>query len=294
LGLGALSGAGAAAGTALTGSIGGTAVTGVDQAIVLDDDTAVTITGASNSVTTVSDDGTRFRAASQVTQGEQYELKLLLRNRADVNLAGELLLAVDDPLQISATGGEFAQIQRVSENRFSLAVSRLANGTDGQTAPDTVTLTIAVPNDADPGFYEIPGTITTGSRSSAAFNRLVGATVTFSGKSTNSGNSFEVTDPNTTRSISIKNGGSDNIELDITITDRYSNPISDETVELSTTAGEDNYFTKPSPATNTNGIASSTFQTSATDDDSSYEISATLPSTGVTLKVTVEQGDPNS
>jgi hypothetical protein len=44
LGLGALSGAGAAAGTALTGSIGGTAVTGVDQAIVLDDDTAVNIT----------------------------------------------------------------------------------------------------------------------------------------------------------------------------------------------------------------------------------------------------------
>jgi hypothetical protein len=35
-----------------------------------------------------------------------------------------------------------------------------------------VTLTIAVPNDADPGFYEITGTITTGSRSSAAFNRL--------------------------------------------------------------------------------------------------------------------------
>jgi hypothetical protein len=175
LGLGALSGAGAATGTALTGSIGGTAVTGVDQAIVLDDDTAVTITGANNSVTTVSDDGTRFRAASQVTQGEQYELELLLRNRADVNLAGELLLAVDDPLQISATGGEFAQIQRVSENRFSLAVSRLANGTSGGTnVPDTVTLTVAVPADSDPGFYEMKGKIVTGKRSSGGFDETIG------------------------------------------------------------------------------------------------------------------------
>jgi hypothetical protein len=172
LGLGTLSGAGAAAGTALTGAVDGTAVTGVDQALVLDDDTAVNVNGANDSVTTVSADGTRFRAASQVTQGEQYEVELLLRNRADVNLAGELLLAVDEPLQISATGGEFAQIQRVAKNRFILAVSRFANGTDGATAPNTVTLTIAVPNGADPGFYEIKGEIVTGTRSSAAFNRL--------------------------------------------------------------------------------------------------------------------------
>lgn len=293
LGLGALSGAGAATGTALTGSIGGTAVTGVDQAIVLDDDTAVTITGANNSVTTVSDDGTRFRAASQVTQGEQYELELLLRNRADVNLAGELLLAVDDPLQISATGGEFAQIQRVSENRFSLAVSRLANGTDGQTAPDTVTLTIAVPNDADPGFYEITGAITTGSRSSAAFNRLVGATVRFSGKGTeSSGKTFEVTDPNTPGSISINNGGDDDIDLEIKITDRYSNPISGETVELSTNNTLNGSFDDSKPSTDSNGIASCQFETAAQDDDTAYTISATLPSTGVTLEVEVNQGNP--
>jgi hypothetical protein len=295
LGLGTLSGVGATAGTALTGAIDGTAVTGVDQALVLDDDTAVNVNGANDSVTTVSADGTRFRAASQVTQGEQYEVELLLRNRADVNLAGELLLAVDEPLQISATGGEFAQIQRVAKNRFSLAVSRLANGTDGDTAPDTVTLTIAVPNGADPGFYEITGTITTEGRSSAAFNRLVGATITFSGDSTDSGNSFDITEQDSPGSISIKNGGSDDINVDIRITDRYSNPISGETVELNEDVNGS--FSNTDPETDSNGLAESTFQTTSDDNDSNYTITATVAlqdGDDVELKVDVKQGNPNS
>jgi len=286
-----LSGVGATAGTALSGQVDGTATTEVDQAIVLDGDDAVNSTAA-NSLTTVSADGTQFRVASQVFQGETYDLELILRNRANVDLDGELLLELEGPLQISAAGGEFTQVQRVDSDRFILAVSSLANGTDGDTDPDTVTLTVAVPNDAEPGFYDISGTIVTGTRSSADFDETVGGTVTFSGESTESPvDSFETTGSNTA-TIDINNGADDNIHLAIEITDRSSNPISDVSTDFSKSTVSGSFDTDHPVSTDDDGIAENRYRPSIDKNGETFTISAEVPSLGVTLKVEVTQGSP--
>jgi len=151
-----LAAVGAATGIVLAGSVSGTAATEVDQSIVIGSQDNVTVVDSTgDSLTTVSADGTEFRTATNVFQGEDYEIELNLTNNADVDLNGELILSADEPLQISVDDpGTGIDVQRLDMDTFLFTIN-------GDTDPDegTVTVTVAAPNDIEPGFYEIEGQI---------------------------------------------------------------------------------------------------------------------------------------
>jgi hypothetical protein len=147
-----LAAVGAATGITLAGSISGTAATEVDQAITLDD-TSVTGDAVDSNLTTVSDDGTEFRTGASVNQGDSYDVKLNINNTANTSLNGRLILSADAPLQVSADGDDTVDVQRLDSETFLMK----HNGTNGSAG--TVTITVAAPNDIEPGFYEIQGEV---------------------------------------------------------------------------------------------------------------------------------------
>jgi hypothetical protein len=145
-----LAAVGAATGITLAGSISGTAATEVDQAITLDD-TSVTGDAVDSSLTTVSDDGTEFRTGASVNQGDSYDVELTLNNTANTTLNGQLILSADAPLQVSADGDNTnVTVQRLDSETFLL---------EHEEGTGTVTITVAAPNDIEPGFYEIQGEV---------------------------------------------------------------------------------------------------------------------------------------
>ena len=151
-----LAAVGAATGITLAGSISGTAATEVDQAITLNEsNTGVTGDAVDSNLTTVSDDGTEFRTGVSVNQGDSYKMNISLDNEANTTLNGQLILSADAPLQVSAEGddNDTVNVQRLDSETFLLEHT----GTDGTSG--TVTITVAAPNDIEPGFYEIQGEV---------------------------------------------------------------------------------------------------------------------------------------
>jgi uncharacterized membrane protein len=149
-----LAAVGAATGITLAGSISGTAATEVDQAITLNESNTVASGDALDSnLTTVSDDGTEFRTGVSVNQGDSYKMNISLDNEANTALNGQLILSADAPLQVSAEGDDNVNVQRLDSETFLLE----HRGTDGTSG--TVTITVAAPNDIEPGFYEIQGEV---------------------------------------------------------------------------------------------------------------------------------------
>lgn len=149
-----LAAVGAATGITLAGSISGTAATEVDQAITLNEsNTDVSGDALDSNLTTVSDDGTEFRTGVSVNQGDSYKMEIGLDNEANTTLNGQLILSADAPLQVSAEGDNTVNVQRLDSESFLIEHT----GKDGDSG--TVTITVAAPNDIEPGFYEIQGEV---------------------------------------------------------------------------------------------------------------------------------------
>jgi hypothetical protein len=149
-----VAGAGAAVGTVLAGQIGGEMPVTVSQALVVK---AVDIPDANvdEDFTSLSDDGTGFTAAAEVDTGMDYTIDLALGNNGDEALVGKLTLILPDGITVSlAEADGVTNLTRTGLYTwmFDLAASETDTTTD-------ITITVAVADDLDPGFYPIEGTI---------------------------------------------------------------------------------------------------------------------------------------
>lgn len=126
-----LPGAGAAAGVTFAGDVTGTATTKVDQAITVN--SATTAGNVNNALGTVSDDGTKFRHAVNINQGDEYELLLDMSNRGDQALNGRLVLKVPSPLTYTVTGVNGIEVARLDMSEWMITVQSWTGPTETVT-----------------------------------------------------------------------------------------------------------------------------------------------------------------
>lgn len=147
-------GMGAASATTFQGWVEGTAVAKVDNAIEI---SSVRENGstAGTALGKVTDDRSKFRVAANVRQGDRYAVDLNLENRASASLSAQLRLAVPGPIEVEVHAhGSNVSIARTSLEHWYFVIDPNTDGTNG-----TLTITVAVPNTAVPGFYRIDASI---------------------------------------------------------------------------------------------------------------------------------------
>lgn len=136
------SGAGAAVGTVLSGSIVGKAPVTVSQALLLSGKPS--ISGSyDREFTSISDDNAGFTAAVELNNGDKFTIDLPWKNHSAENVVAELKLSIPDPLQVDASW------VRTGEETWK---NEISGGDSG-----TLSITVAVPDNAKPGFYQIEG-----------------------------------------------------------------------------------------------------------------------------------------
>lgn len=145
-----MAGSGAAAGVTFEGDVLGEAVSQVDSAVSVSD---VISFAFSNSFGEVSDDGTTFRSGAEIGQGDAYVIQLSVDNNSDQSRTEKLVLDVPEPLEVevdadSTTGVEAARDQA---GQWLLGL----DDSSGQV----IEITVAAPNEIEPGFYEITGKV---------------------------------------------------------------------------------------------------------------------------------------
>ncbi|KXA93994.1 hypothetical protein AKJ66_00060 [candidate division MSBL1 archaeon SCGC-AAA259E22] len=152
-----VAGAGAAAGTVLQGQITGKAPVTVSQALVLP--TNPTVSGANAQIVTKSDDDTAFQAAAEVNNGQDYEIDIPVKNKADEWLALELTLDASGPVQI----GSITKNSNLASNKTADKAIRISEDTwkcnINSDSTEHYGFKVALPDDAQPGFYKIEGKI---------------------------------------------------------------------------------------------------------------------------------------
>ncbi len=149
-----VAGAGAAAGVTMQGDVQGDATTKVDQAITAEG-IAENGTNANNALGTVNDDGTEFKFSANVNQGDEHTVYLNLTNNGNQAVNGRLVLDVPEPLEVEVQGNDNTSLARTSMYRWQLQIDDTSPINDG----GDITLTIATPDDVEPGFYTIEGEI---------------------------------------------------------------------------------------------------------------------------------------
>lgn len=144
-----VSGAGAAVGLTTAGTITGESTTAVDQTIIMNTTDPGEVIHKPGTVQT-NGDGTQFRTAAEVHQGDTYDVRFRLDHRGQTNNNGELILKVPEPLNVGLDGSSGLEIHRVSPEEWMF---NMDPGTSN------LTMTIQLPNDAQPGYYTIEGEI---------------------------------------------------------------------------------------------------------------------------------------
>lgn len=151
--------AGAATGVVMAGRVTGTLTATVNQSLTVANGT---ITGADASLVTVSDDGTKFTASSEINTGDKYRLKLALVNAGHEDLVGELVLVAPDgiTLSVKSAGDIVDDIVRTGPFTWKFRIlSDDADGTPGPNGTVDMVITVALADDMPPGFYAIDGTL---------------------------------------------------------------------------------------------------------------------------------------
>lgn len=155
---GILAGAGASAGTVLSGTVNANMATAVDSAVIVPTE-RFNATNVSNqgSVVTVSDDGSRFFVGTEVFQGEEYTIDLPVENRGQTDLAIVLELnqvTGESELEISVQPDETSDIDAVvTSNGGQFVFILKADSTE------TLEITVSVPDDSSESFNRVEGTI---------------------------------------------------------------------------------------------------------------------------------------
>ncbi|MBI2917796.1 MAG: hypothetical protein HYY01_07345 [Chloroflexi bacterium] len=145
---------------ALGMAIAAAGVTGAAQAAVGDANLVVSqallvlsgnVTGASEAVFTVSDDGTSFSTAASAWTGSRYHINIALGNRSDSTLVADLTVDAPEGLSIRVAGADgVTGVAPFGEKTWKLVVAP----TESDHTPD-LTITVKVSETMPPGFYTI-------------------------------------------------------------------------------------------------------------------------------------------
>ena len=156
-----VAGAGAAAGAAMAGNISGQMTTEVDQAIVVNTSNPGDIP-AKDGFINVNDDGTEFRTATQIYQGDKYDIEMNFTYNGQTDINAELVLDIPEGLNVAVERTEGADdnvtIGQIAEDTWLLNVDD--DDEDHSDGYDfELTFTISTDNTVEPGFYHIDGTL---------------------------------------------------------------------------------------------------------------------------------------
>lgn len=149
-----LAGAGAAAGVTMQGNVEGDTTTKVDQAITAN---GINSTDEpNNALGTASDDGTKFKHSANINQGDEYTININLTNQGNQTINGRLVLDVPEPVEVEVAGNDSSG---VAVARTSMYKWQFQLDSGGTSAHDNIQITVATPDDIEPGFYTIEGEI---------------------------------------------------------------------------------------------------------------------------------------
>ncbi len=177
------SGAGAAAGTVLAGSVTAEVPVAVSQALLVSGPSWLTsledtvsqdapqqlynhlswVHAPNRGVAVVADDNTGFQAAAEVAIGDWIAFKLPIKNASDNDLVAELMLSVPDCLEIEVfsdldlQGNDVGNPVRTGYNTWKFEVGA---SSDGITDPnDILYVIVSIDDDCLPGYFSITGTL---------------------------------------------------------------------------------------------------------------------------------------
>ncbi len=150
-------GAGAAVGTVLEGKVTGEIPVTVSQGLTLDIGNPPLIEGTQASIGTVSDDGTSFTAAAEISTGDLYYVTLYLVNNSKQDMVAQLTLLLPDGVTVKVNGSG-SYVKNMCRTGSSTWLMNIVSGSSG--APDSwIKITVAAADDIRPGFYRIQGTL---------------------------------------------------------------------------------------------------------------------------------------
>lgn len=148
-------GLGAAAGASISGSVDGDSTTDVEQVLTVNTTDPGDIPHKDSLVGT-NDDGTEFRTAARIHQGDDYTINLNLQANGQHDTKAELVLDVPSPLEVEMPhidGHANATAVNGGENRWWLELR------SDDPGPFDIQLRIEVsaPAETEPGVYRIEG-----------------------------------------------------------------------------------------------------------------------------------------
>ncbi len=117
------------------------------------------ITGADRGHAQANDARTAFIAAAEIDTGDYYTIKVPLKNMANQDIAARITIDAQEPLQVDITGiGELAadgNLTRINSYQWGF----VAPPTLGDVCDADLEITVALPDDAPPGYYDISATL---------------------------------------------------------------------------------------------------------------------------------------
>ncbi len=168
-------GAGAAAGTILSGYIQGEVNVAVSQPLQVERPDVTGIPTGRAWFGAVSDEGTEFSAAVQLYQGEDAVIEVPIINRAEVDHVVEIIVTApvlpvpsggnpsDYSINLNVRGsGAINDVVQVGPYKWKCTVDSEAGGRSNPSTPpafDGLKITVALGDMVPPGFYEISGQI---------------------------------------------------------------------------------------------------------------------------------------
>ena len=149
-----------------TAGIAGNAVTTVEEAVTISQDTSA-VNGSNLGFVTFKDD-TAFNAQVDTFQGATYYLQLSLNNAGTETFDEVLTLKGPDGFEYTVTAGSNLKTSRKSENSYIVRVTSGAAGASVDTTPastttsvgiDELRIQVEVSNSVSPGNYEVTASL---------------------------------------------------------------------------------------------------------------------------------------
>jgi hypothetical protein len=162
-------GAGAAAGTVLSGQIDGEVNVAVSQPLMVENPSIPGLPSGRAWFGAASDEGTQFSAAAQLYQGESAVIEVPIINKAEVDHVVEITITApvlsvpsganpaDYSINLEVEGsGDITDVVRIGPYKWKCTAPATSQGT-GSSPFDGIEITVALGDMVPPGYYELTG-----------------------------------------------------------------------------------------------------------------------------------------
>jgi len=162
-------GAGAAAGTVLSGQIEGEVNVAVSQPLMVESPSIPGLPSGRAWFGAASNEGTQFSAAAQLYQGESAVIEVPIINKAEVDHVVEITItapvlsvpsganAADYSINLEVEGsGDIIDVVRIGPYKWKCTTPATSQGT-ASSPFDGIEITVALGDMVPPGYYELTG-----------------------------------------------------------------------------------------------------------------------------------------